>query len=668
MEIILAKTAGFCFGVDRAVSLVYDLLREEQDGDGSICTLGPIIHNPQLVEELNQKGARIIDSPSGVSAKDTVVIRSHGVSRAVYDELAAAGCRVRDATCPYVSRIHRIVWEHSSPDSVIIVAGDRNHPEVRAICGHCEHTVFVVADEKELSSLLGAQDNFNGKKVSLVAQTTFNKFIFDNCVNTAKKVCTNLMIFDTICKATATRQEEAYQISKQSDLMLVIGGRQSSNTAKLKEICEQNCKTLLIETAAELKREHFANAKIIGVTAGASTPACIIKEVQTTMSEILNNIDTEDVSFEEALEQSLKSVQNGDKVKGIVSGIFPTEITVEIGTKHACYVPLAEITDDVTLKPEDIVKKGDEIDLIVVRVNDVEGTVMLSKKRFDAIAGYEKVCAAVDTQEILEGKVTEVVKGGVLATTNGVRVFIPASQATLSREEPLEGLLKQPVRFRILEVNRQRGRAVGSIRSVAREERKEAEEKIWADIEEGKVYKGSVKSIVDFGVFVDLGGVDGLVHISELSWSRIKHPSEVVKSGDVLEVFVKGVDKEKKRISLGYKKTEDNPWEIFKRDYNVGDVVNTTIASLTQFGAFATIIPGVDGLIHVSQIAKEHVAKPQDVLAVGQKVDAKITEVDLDKKRISLSIKALLEDEPAEEAEMPAETEAVETTEAPVEE
>ncbi len=650
MEINVAKTAGFCFGVDRAVNMVHGLLREHDGITGRVCTLGPIIHNPQLVEELKKQGVCIIEDPAQALPGDTVVIRSHGVSRAVYEALAKTGCRVEDATCPYVARIHRIVREHSVDGGVIIVAGDCNHPEVQAICGHCEDTAYVVGDEHELNALLKTHGYFMGKKVHLVAQTTFNKFIYESCVETAKKVCTNLAVFDTICKATAMRQDEAYQISKQSDIMLVIGGRQSSNTAKLKEVCAQNCKTLLIETAAELSKKQFANVKKIGVTAGASTPACIIKEVQTTMSEILNNIDTEDVSFEEALELTLKSIQNGDKVKGTVSGISPTEISVEIGTKHACYVPLAELTDDQTLKPEDIVKKGDEIDLVVVRVNDVEGTVMLSKKRFDAIAGYERVCAAVDTQEVLDGKVTEVVKGGVLALTNGVRVFIPASQATLSREEPLEALLKQPVRFRILEVNRQRGRAVGSIRSVLREERKGAEEQIWNVIEEGNTYQGTVKSIVDFGVFVDIGGVDGLVHISELSWNRIKHPSEVVKVGDVLEVYVKGVDKEKRRISLGYKKSEDNPWEVFKREYSVGSVVTAKIASLTQFGAFATIIPGIDGLIHVSQIAIEHVAKPQDVLKVGQQVDVKITEIDLDKKRISLSIKALLDSGDSEEA------------------
>ncbi len=644
MQLLLANSAGFCYGVDRAVNMVEDLL-----GKGKrVCTLGPIIHNPQLVARFEAMGVSIIHSPIEAHEGETVVIRSHGVLRRVQDELMTTGCEVVDATCPCVKRIHQIVREKAQARSFVLVAGDKEHTEVLAILSHCACPAMVFSDVQELTDILQSGTVHREDPVIIVSQTTFNKQMFDTCVETAKKVCTNLTVFDTICKATAIRQEEARALSRQSDVMLVVGGKQSANTIRLKEICEKNCKTFLIETASELKKEYFINANIIGVTAGASTPACIIKEVQTTMSEILNNIDAEDVSFEEALEQSLKSVQNGDLVKGIVSGISPTEISVEIGTKHACYVPLSEITDDASLRPEDVVKKGEEIDLVVVRVNDVEGTVMLSKKRYDAIAGYEKVCAAVDTQEILQGKVTEVVKGGVLAQTNGVRIFIPASQATLSKDEPLEGLLKQSVRLRVIEVNRSRGRAVGSIRSVLREERKDAEEKIWGDIAEGTVFKGVVKSLVDFGVFVDIGGVDGLVHISELSWNRIKHPSEVVKVGDMLEVYVKGVDKEKKRISLGYKKTEDNPWEIFKRDYKVDDVITVKIASLTQFGAFATILPSVDGLIHVSQISHEHVAKPQDVLKVGQQVEVKITEVDYDKKRISLSMKALLPDQEAQ--------------------
>lgn len=366
------------------------------------------------------------------------------------------------------------------------------------------------------------------------------------------------------------------------------------------------------------------------------------------MSEVLNNIVEDDVNFEEMLEQSLKSVYNGEKVVGTVVGIAPNEIAVDIGTKHAGFVPLDELTDDPSAKVEDLVKKGDQLNLVVVRVNDMEGTVKLSKKRFDAAAGFEKIINAVDTEEILEGVVVDVVKGGVLAVSNGVRIFIPASQSGVPRDGDLQSLLKTKVRFKILEVNKGRKRAIGSIRSVLRDEKKKLADEFWGKVAIGDVYKGEVKSITSYGVFVDLGGVDGMIHISELSWSRIKHPSEVVKVGDVLEVYVKDLDPEKKKISLGYKKAEDNPWEIFKRDYPVGTVCKVTIVSMTTFGAFARILPGIDGLIHISQISQERVAKPQDVLNIGDEVEVKITDADLEKRRISLSMKAVLEDAQAE--------------------
>lgn len=361
------------------------------------------------------------------------------------------------------------------------------------------------------------------------------------------------------------------------------------------------------------------------------------------MNEMLEN--QEELSFEEMLEQSFKSTYNGEKVTAVVTSIAPNEIAVDIGTKHAGYVPLSELTDDPSAKPEDIVKKGDTIDLLVVRVNDQEGTVMLSKKRLDAMAGFEKVMDAVDSGEVLEGVVTEVIKGGVLALTNGVKVFIPASQATMSRNEPLEGLLRKKVEFKILEVNRQRRRAVGSIRAVAREKRKELEEKFWAEVEVGRHYEGTVKSLTDYGAFVDLGGVDGMIHISELSWGKIRHPSQVVKVGDAVDVVIKDIDAEKKKISLGYKKDEDNPWEILKKSYEVGQSAHVKVVSLTAFGAFAELIPGIDGLIHISQISTERVGKPSDVLSVGQEVDVKVTEIDYERRRISLSIKALLEEQ-----------------------
>lgn len=427
--------------------------------------------------------------------------------------------------------------------------------------------------------------------------------------------------------------------------MVVVGDRASSNTKKLFEICSSKTQTIWVETAKELFGVCLQDVNSVSITAGASTPAWIIKEVHETMSEILENQNQEEQSFEEMLNQSFKSTYNGEKVTATVTGIKPNEISVDIGTKHAGYVPLHELTDDPNAKPEDIVSKGDQLELLVVRVNDVEGTVMLSKKRLDAQAGFEKVMNAADTGEVLEGVITEVIKGGVLALTNGMKVFIPASHATLSRNEPLEDLLKKKVSFKILEVNRQRRRAVGSIRLVVKEQRKELEAKFWETVEVNKTYEGVVKSLTDYGAFVDLGGVDGMVHISELSWGKIRHPSQVVKVGDKINVFVKDIDPEKKKISLGYKKDEDNPWTILKTKYQVGDIAKVKIVSLTSFGAFAELIPGIDGLIHISQISSERIEKPADVLSVGQEVDVKITEIDYDANRISLSIRALLQKE-----------------------
>lgn len=370
------------------------------------------------------------------------------------------------------------------------------------------------------------------------------------------------------------------------------------------------------------------------------------------MTEIKENQDPnvmeDGASFEAMLEESLKSFNTDEKVRGVVVSIAPNEVYVDVGRKQAGFIPVDELSADPNVKPEDIVKVGDEIELLIMRTNDQEGTIMLSKKRLDAAKGWEAVTAAAEDGTILDGTVTEILpKGGIIAVTNGVRVFIPASQATASRGEPLEGLLKKDVRFRIIEVNRGRRRAVGSIRSVLADERKALADKFWETAEEGKEYTGTVKSLTSYGAFVDLGGIDGMIHISELSWDRIKHPSEVVNVGDTVEVYIKGLDREKGKISLGYKRQEDNPWEVLRREYPVGSVVDATVVGMTTFGAFARIIPGIDGLIHISQIADHRIEKPQDVLKIGDVVKVKITEIDFEKKRVSLSIRALLEEESA---------------------
>ncbi|MDF1496198.1 bifunctional 4-hydroxy-3-methylbut-2-enyl diphosphate reductase/30S ribosomal protein S1 [Caproiciproducens sp. CPB-2] len=657
MKIIVARSAGFCFGVNRAVEMVNGLL----DQGKKVCTLGPIIHNPQTLEQLASRGVTIVDSPDQAPPDSTMVIRSHGVPKAVYDSLLEKKADFVNATCPFVAKIHHIVSKVSAEGKTVLIAGDAHHPEVEGIRGHCTGKCYVFKNAAELQNILERFPVAQEDSPCVVAQTTFSVSEWENCLEMLKRVYTNATIFDTICNATAKRQSEAEFLSRQCDAMIVIGGRESSNTAKLRDVCMKNCTTYLIETADELPLSVLKESECIGITAGASTPASIIKEVLDTMSEINEGAgqnlmeNNAEGNFEEMLEESLKNLNTDEKVHGVVVGITPSEVYVDVGRKQAGFIPAAELSADPNVRPEDLVKVGDEMDLLIMRTNDQEGTIMLSKKRLDAAKGWEAVTAAEESEAVLTGVVTEVIKGGVIAVTNGVRVFIPASQATASRGDPLEDLLKKEVKFRIIEVNRGRRRAVGSIRSVLKDERKAQAEKFWETAEEGKEYTGVVKSLTAYGAFVDLGGIDGMIHISELSWGRIKHPSEVVNVGDTVQVYIKGLDQEKGKISLGYKRAEDNPWEILKRDYPVGTVCDVTIVGMTAFGAFARIIPGIDGLIHISQIADHRIEKPQDVLKVNDVVKAKITEIDFDKKRVSLSIRALLE--PVEQAveEVPAE-------------
>ncbi len=652
-EIILASTAGFCFGVNRAVEMVEKLL---SDGK-KVATLGPIIHNPQLVAELEARGARIVSDPEEVKSGEILVLRSHGVALEVVEKAARLNVETADATCPFVAKIHKLVAEAGELGRTVLIAGDKNHKEVEGIIGHCKGPYYVFANEQELENLCNSGEISPETEVTAVSQTTFNTELWKKCQKILKKLYTNAKIFDTICNATSKRQQEAYDLASRCDVMIVVGGKHSSNTCKLAQVCSDVCRrTVHVETAAELDREMIADACLIGVAAGASTPSGIIKEVLNTMQEMqspaMQETINDEMSFEEMLNATESSSNTDQKVKGIVLAVNPTEIQVDICRKHTGYVTAAEFSNDPSVKLTEAVKVGDELDLIIMRTNDQEGTVMLSKKRFDAIAGWDKVLAAKESEEVIEATVADVVKGGVVAFYEGIRVFIPASQATLSRNDDLEALKGQPIKFRIIEIG-QRRRVIGSARAVLKEQKSAAEEKFWSSVAVGDRFTGTVKSITGYGAFVDLGGVDGMVHISELSWERIKHPSEVVKVGDTLDVYVKAIDEEKKKISLGYKKADENPWEIFKAKYAVGDVVTVKIVSMTTYGAFARIIAGVDGLIHISQIADRRIEKPGDELTVGQEVNAKIIDIDLDKKRVSLSIRALIEK--SEDAEETAE-------------
>lgn len=653
MNIKKADSAGFCFGVNRAINIVNELLEK----GNKVCTLGPIIHNMEMVRELEKRGCKAIDDIAGIKDDSMLVIRSHGVERSVIDNLEKRGIKYKDATCPFVKKIHKIVSNTKPGSDIVIIAGNKNHPEVCGIMGHCNTDCYTFNNEQEIDNLLPILLNKNNKDILIVAQTTFDTQEWKKCIKKIKKLCTNAKIFDTICNATQVRQNEAAIIAGHSDFMIVIGDRHSSNTGKLFDICKKQCKnTILIETARELDYSKVYNADKIGVTAGASTPARIIKEVLDTMSEIKSGETNFEQSFEELLEESLKNLNTNERVMGTVLSIAPNEVQVDVGRKQTGFIPVSELSNDPNARPEDVVSVGDEIELLIMKTNDQEGTIMLSKRRVDAQKGWEELKEKADSQEILSGKVIEAVKGGVIVLYNGSRIFVPASQATATRDESLDDLVGQEADFRLIEVsqNGRRRRAIGSIRSVLKEQRAAQREEFWQNCEIGKRYKGVVKSLTSYGAFVDLGGVFGMVHISELSWTHIKHPSEVVNVGDTVDVYIKEINEETKKISLGFKNAEDNPWEILKNQYPEGTVVNATIVGLTTFGAFANIIPGIDGLIHISQIANKRIEKPADVLTVGETVEAKITSIDFDKKRVSLSMRALLsEDEqaPAVEAD-----------------
>lgn len=659
-KITVADTAGFCFGVNRAVQIAYDVASRRSGG----CTLGPIIHNKEMVSQLADMGVVAVNDIDEIGDRSPVIIRSHGVEHSVYDELNARDIEYIDATCPFVAKIHKIVSQMSAEGYTILIAGDSSHPEVQGIISNCSGEYFTFNNDEEFNAAIAKIPAENNKRVCVVAQTTFNEKILKKYLEIIRKLYTNAKIFDTICNATSKRQAQAHTLSARSDCMIVIGDRSSSNTNKLYAICKKNCeRSWLIQTADELEEEMYASAQTIGVTAGASTPDRIIKEVLDKMSENITSSVNETENFEEMLEESLKSLNTNERVMGTVASITPNEVYVEVdGRKQTGFIPIDELSATPISNAEEVVKVGDRVELLIMKTNDVEGTIMLSKRRVDAQKGFEELQKAYDEKTILSGVVTEVVSGGVIVVANDIRVFIPASQASIDRDANLEDLKGQEVQFRLIELS-QRGRRrkiIGSIKSVLRDEFSQKRAAFWETAEVGKTYTGKVRTLTSYGAFVDLGGVSGMIHISELSWLRIKHPSEVVNVGDTVEVYIKDINPETKKISLGYKKTEDNPWLILEQQYPVGTVVEAKVVGLTTFGAFANIIPGIDGLIHISQISNKRIEKPSDELKVGDVVEAKIIAIDFDKKRVSLSIRALLpEAAPVEEAAAAEEDEVV---------
>ena len=644
-RVTLAESAGFCFGVKRAIEMAYAEI-EKNNGE-PLYSYGPLIHNKEVTNDLDKKGLHIIVSLEGVD-KGTVVIRSHGVGKFLYDALEEKGMKMVDGTCPFVKKIHNIVNEAWNEGKTVIIAGDGKHPEVMGINGWCGNSAIILESPEEAQAAELDAD----KKYAVVVQTTFRQSKFDDMIEILKGKGLNLDISQTICSATEKRQKEAMELSKKVDKMIVIGDKKSSNTQKLVEICKKNCEnTVHIETICDLVLKNFECGDKIGITAGASTPPAILKEVVVTMSE--ENVKVEEMSFEQMLEESLVTLHTGDVVKGTVIQVVGEEVSVNLGFKSDGVIPRGEFSRDTTVVPSQVVKAGDEIEVFVVRVNDGDGNVLLSRKRIEEQKGMEDIEKAFNEKSVVAGTVTDVVKGGLIAIVNGVRVFIPSSQVSNRFIEDLSVFKGQELEFNIIEMDRVKRRIIGGRKALVEQEIAAKKAALFETIEAGKKIAGTVSRLTDFGAFVDLGGVDGLIHISEMSWGRISNPREVLKEGQAVEVFVLDVDKEKGKISLSLKDASMNPWTLAVEKYAVGTVVEGKVVRMVPFGAFVELEPGVDGLVHISQIANKHVVKPEDELKVGEVIKVKVLEVNSEQKKISLSkrqAEAPVEEAPAEEA------------------
>ena len=646
--VTLSKHSGFCPGVKAADKRVHGLISSL---NGSrIFTLGHLIHNRHYNNELERLGVISISldevEPTYLASPDipmVVVIRTHGIPREDEEYLYTLcekhpNLSVQDATCPYVKRIHKIAAENTAEDTHFLLYCDPNHPEAKGILSYANGIKTPFSSLAELESIV-----IGDKTPILCSQTTQNLVEFKKIKNFLKKLYTKAKIFDTICSVTENRQDEAIKIAKSSDAMIVIGGLDSSNTRKLYDLCRIECpNTVHVESIADLDPEIPGKFKNIGITAGASTPDGIIMEVFKAME-----------NFTEMLEGSIKSLHTGETVVGIVFTISENEIKLDLGAKFTGVLTKDQITDDPSAKLSEMFKIGDEIEVFVIRVEDGKGIATVSKKRVDRDNSWVILRDAHENGTILEGKVVSVIKGGVLLSTNGNTVFVPASQTGIAKGGDLSVLVGTTQRVKLLEFDPVKKKALGSIKVVLNEEKKAKEDAIWATLEVGASYTGTVKNLTPYGAFVDIGGVDGMIHNSELSWKRIKHPSQVVSVGQVVQVYIKELDVEKRRISLGYKTVEMDTWVQFTTKYKVGDVVSAKIVSLMPFGAFAEVYEDVDGLIHISRISTTRINSPADVLTVGQIVDVKITEIDEENRKVALSMKAI-----AEEAEKAAKAEA----------
>ncbi len=638
MEVRTAKTAGFCFGVKRAV----DAVQEQIKLGKKVYTYGPIIHNEEVIADFAKKGVTILSDCEEVfkADKGTLILRSHGVSEKEFQKLTESGMEILDATCPFVKKIHRIVEKESENGRHILIIGNEEHPEVQGIIGWCHGpaTVVETAEKAEKLALLP------GTKLCVVAQTTFNSKKFKELVEIISKKRYDILVLSTICSATEERQEETRCLAGRSEAMIVIGGTHSSNTRKLYEISKQQCvNTYFIQKLSDLDLNEFRSFRSVGITAGASTPNNIIEEVHTNMS---------DLSFEQLLEESFKTIHNGEVVEGTVIRVKEDEIVLNIGYKADGIITRSEYTNTPNVDLTTVVKEGDKMQAKVLKVNDGEGQVLLTYKRLAAEKGSKRLEEAFNNKEVLTATVSAVLEGGLSVVVDETRVFIPASLVSDTYEKDLSKYKDQEIEFVISEFNPKRRRIIGDRKQLLVAKKAELQKELFARIQVGDVVEGVVKNVTDFGVFIDLGGADGLLHISEMSWGRVENPKKNFKAGDTVRAFIKDIAGEK--IALSLKFADQNPWANAETDFAVGNVVTGTVARMTDFGAFVELVPGVDALLHVSQISRNHVEKPADVLKIGQEITAKIVDFNLEDKKISLSMKALeapAEETPAEDAE-----------------
>ena len=642
MIITIAKSAGFCFGVQRAVDLVY----KEVETDAAVYTYGPIIHNEEVVADLEMKGVKVIETPEELKTlpTGTIIIRSHGVSEEIHEELCTYGHKIIDATCPYVKKIHNTVRNKTLEGQHIIIVGNRTHPEVAGIIGWCKSSSSVpnIADYTVIENEEEAEafDLSKERKLCIVAQTTFNYKKFQDLVEIITKKGYDIFAINTICNATEERQAEAYQLAKQSDAMIVIGGKHSSNTKKLYEICKKECEnTYYIQKLDDLDLSLLKSYRNVGITAGASTPNNIIKEVHTAMSE---------KSFEQLLEEEkVVKISNGDVVEGIVLGVKEDEIILNIGYKSEGIITRSEYTNTPNLDLRTVVSVGEAMNAKILKVNDGEGQVSLTYKRLAAEKGNKKLEEAFENHEVLTAKVAAVLNGGLSVIVDEARVFIPASLISDSYEKDLAKYAGETIDFVITEFNPKKRRIIGDRKQLIVAKKESLKKVLFEKISVGMTIEGTVKNITDFGAFIDLGGADGLLHISEMSWGRVENPKKVFKVGETVKAFIKDIQGEKIALSLKFEGA--NPWINAETKFAVGNVVTGTVARMTDFGAFVELEPGIDALLHVSQISKEHVEKPADALKIGQEITAKVVEFNKDEKKISLSVKSLEAPEKEEE-------------------